>query len=346
MYIHLKYKILFILLTAITLGYNVINAQTESRKYDSNGIKVVYHTKDGMLDGSYTAYYKNGKRKEVGNFEFNNKIGEWSVWDSTGKLCYQRVYSDGYTYKRTIPIIPNGPAKLLGSPIYIPTRNEDSCYKWYYLFEKNIVWSKRTWSFILNSDNPIFGSNNRLFNQLYKLALNQSIKTYKFNNEDWDKSFNDTEDISKIIVDTINYRVIGFLVKEDWFYDIDYGMLDCRLLGFCPIMVSKHHMIPDTAKTKKWPPQYNIKFGNDTIGLCWFYYPQMRKYLAKEKTDKSNVPEYVKNLDDAFFWKYYSEKLIGNSGVRGVSKIKDEWALRIQMLNMEAQIWQGYEDYQ
>ncbi len=328
--------IVFVLLMALP---HYVISQTEVKKYSDDKINTEYHVTNGMLNGKYGCFYKNGKKKAEGNFEFNNKIGEWSVWDTAGKLCLQRIYTNGYVYKRTVPTIPDGPAKLLCAPIYEPVRNVDSCYKYYYLFEKNICWSKRTWSYLYNKDNPTIGTNNRLFSVFYKQILSHHIQPYKVH-KDWDKSFRDSADVFNTPIDTSTFNVIGFLIKEDWYYDVDYGMLDCRILGFCPIAVKRHLAKEDTINARYL--MKNVEDWNrDTVGLFWVFYPQARKYLAMENVTDTGIPNYVKNLDDVFFWRYYSEIINDESAMYGMAKVKDSWALRSIMLNLEHNIWMG-----
>jgi antitoxin component YwqK of YwqJK toxin-antitoxin module len=47
-----------------------------------------------MLNGKYVSFYPNGVKKSEGSFQFNNRIGEWVVWDSTGKLRVKRLYTN------------------------------------------------------------------------------------------------------------------------------------------------------------------------------------------------------------------------------------------------------------
>ncbi len=314
-------------------------SQTETRKYNDNNVYVNYTVTKGMLNGSYIAYYENGKKKAEGEFSDNVRVGKWSVWDSVGKLCIQRVYTNSFDYEVIAPRIPNGPAKLLSAPLYKPTRNIDSCFKYYYLEERQVIWSKRTWSFIYNKDNPLLGKNNKMFDLLYKQMIAHNIKLYKFINWDWDKSFFDTIDISKLPFDTSRFEVIGFLTKEDWFYNIDMGIMDSRLLGLCPIAIRKHLLIDDTVNAK-YLDENKVGITNDTIGLCWIYYPQTRKYLAKDIIKEANIPKYIKNLDDIFFCKYYDYRIKGDVS-HNYSTLDESWQARLKLIDIEHDIWLG-----
>jgi hypothetical protein len=220
-----------------------------------------------------------------------------------------------------------GPAALLNAPLYIPVRGADSCYKYYYLQERQVVWSKRTWSYIYYKDNKLLQENNRFFNVLYKQMYKHKLTAYKYNPDDWDMSFKDTIDITQAPFDTINYRVIGFLTKEDWFYNIDMGIMDYRVLGLCPLVVKKNEL--------------NVKSDSLITKLCWIYYPRARKYLAKENVSDVDYPSYIKNLDDIFFWKCYGASICAESSVSGASPIKDGWKLRLLLVDAEHNTWLG-----
>ncbi|MGP8213952.1 MAG: hypothetical protein ACLQQ4_00170 [Bacteroidia bacterium] len=319
----------------LLISANSVIAQSESKEYKDYNIRVDYTVTDGMLNGKYISYYKNRKKKAEGNFKYNNRVGEWSVWDTTGKLCAQRIYSNNLEFHRTIPVVSKYDSAEYLSP---PGRNADSCYKYYYLAKRDVGWSKRTWSYLYNGDNPILGNNNRLFNILYKQIKEKHLRVYKFNNSDWDNSFMDSIDFSKTPLDTTEFIVIGFLTKEDWFYDIKYGIMDSRIIGICPIALLKHELAIDSKQIKSMAG--NI-INKDTIGLFWIYYPQARKYLAKEQVNDANCPSYIKNVDDIFFWKYYNGIIYGQWSGRWFQKGVDSWALRLKNIEIEHNIWMG-----
>ncbi|HXP52540.1 MAG TPA: hypothetical protein VN922_21485 [Bacteroidia bacterium] len=337
----LKSILLFISILLVFIG---VEAQVQTKKYDSSKVYqdgktyAYYYTCDGMLDNKYVSYYYNGKKKAEGEFIDNNRVGKWSVWDSTGKLCAKRFYYNNYYYKTIVPDIPRGPAKLLSAPLYKPTRNADSCYKWFYIEEWEIAWSKRTWSWFYYKDNPILGGNNKLFNLLYKQTVSNNIVTYKFTNQDFDRSFSTTIDIVNNPIDTLLFSVIGFMTKEDWFYDVNYGLADCRILGLCPIAVRKHTNENDSVKWTKLMADKSISISGDTVCLFWMYYPQVRKYLAKEKVVYPNIPYFINNLEDVFFWRYYNTKIV-SAGL--FSPVRDNWQIKLKMIDREHDIWLG-----
>src|ERR1700722_13407628 len=115
----LKYNdllvIIAVLFVANILMPNSASAQARISKIDTSGAYddstatyAYYYVLDGMLDNKYESYYYNGKKKAEGEFFDNMRIGKWSVWDSTGKLCIQRVYSNAFDYKTIVPSIPDG----------------------------------------------------------------------------------------------------------------------------------------------------------------------------------------------------------------------------------------------
>jgi|GEM_PF-5335193 hypothetical protein len=331
----MKTSLSFITLFCISIICNNLKGQAEVIKYKNGKPKVEYHLTNGMLNGIYTSYYKSGKKKAEGSFEFNNRVGEWSIWDTAGDLCYRRVYTSPYEFKITVPISFPSPSRQ-----YIPCRRFDSCYEWYWLEENAIRWAKRTWGVLYQKDNPVLGENNRLFKVLYSQIVNRKIKGYK-TKYDIDKTFKDTLDISATPIDTSGFKVIGFMLKVDWFYDTNYGLMDCRLLGICPMVVRTKLASLDIVNSKYLVANVEDS-GKDTISLFWVYYPQVRPYLAKEKISDTNTPSYIQNLDDVFFWKYYSQVISYDmTGSNVVYMVNDTWQGLLNFMGYEHYFWQG-----
>ncbi|HTB05903.1 MAG TPA: hypothetical protein VK806_03045 [Bacteroidia bacterium] len=314
-----------------------VNAKEALERYDmiySQNVKtrVVYHIEDGMLNGRYLSYYKNGKKVAEGNYEYNNRVGDWKVWDSTGKLCIERTYKNNYEYKSILP------KPLADTPRYTPRRNADGFYVYSKLTEKMIKYSQRTWSYVFDQDNPLFGTDNRLFKLIYSEIKRQHLIAYQFYYRDLDNTFSHPIDSAKIPLGSIDYKVIGFITKGDWFYDSSRAMLDYRTLGICPIALLKHH-IKDSAK-EVYLKRNAFEYDCDTVGLFWVYYPQIRPYLAKEKVKNDSVPRRVENLDDVFFFNYYNSSIFMKSAVAPQwGRVYDTWNVRVRDIELEHQAW-------
>jgi hypothetical protein len=58
------------------------------REYDpdSGKLDTEAEMKDGQLDGRYTRFHPNGKRRGTGIMSKNQAVGNWSMWDESGKV--------------------------------------------------------------------------------------------------------------------------------------------------------------------------------------------------------------------------------------------------------------------
>ncbi|MCB0410269.1 MAG: hypothetical protein KDD29_08620 [Flavobacteriales bacterium] len=281
-------KSIFILLFSIFIS-QFICAQNEERNYDDNDITINYHLNQGRINGLYTSYYKNGIKKAQGNFENNLRIGRWIVWDSLGNKRMERIYTDPFTFKRIIPEIPKEkPIQLLNIPRYKIQYNKDGYISNFHLKESDVHYYKRVWRYITKQYNPILFEKNLLFKTLNQHISDSTIKVYSAKNDEFTEVITPEIDTSKI-------EVIGFKIKEDFFFDMNRVVSETRIIGVCPVVINHET--------------------NDTIDTYWVYYPAARKYLAQVSIQNKSTPEKIKTLDDLFFYRFFSGKIIKISNV-------------------------------
>ncbi len=309
----MKYLIfisLFFILTSLSENTNEFT-------FVNKEFKIVYHKTNGRIDGHYTSYYKNGQKQAEGDFDNNLRSGTWTLWDTTGKILVQRIYQDPFTFKQIIPTVANDkPIALLNIPRYKLEYNKDGFIDYSDLREWMVVWSKRIWRNIDEENNEALFENNILYSTLNKYIFNDSIKAYA------DEEFKyavPTKDI-----DTANTKVIGFKIKEDSFFDKDRFVFETRIIGICPLVVKQAT--------------------NDTTKLYWIYFPQIRKYLAKESVLGKNLPSKIKTLDDLFFFRCFSSRVYKESNIYDREKKKnmtqeeiDEFELNL--IELEHGMW-------
>ncbi|MFH0893784.1 MAG: hypothetical protein V2A54_05050, partial [Bacteroidota bacterium] len=252
--------------------------------------KCEYELNKGMLNGKYVSYYLNGNKKSEGTFAHNLRIGNWKVWDSTGKLRAERDYKNSFEYKRILPIVPEGPAKLFEKyPKYTLQRDSSGCYQWCYLQERSVFYAKRIGRFLDKEKNKNLIKLDSLFTLLLNLAYNNHIAIYS--NDEFQVSL---KDFKKLSMDSC--ELIGFKLKEDWFYDLDRMISETRPIGICPIVRYKNK--PD-----------------EKVSLFWIYYPEIRKYLALCSSFPNSNYSYINTLDDIFFFQQYNSSIYKESNV-------------------------------
>ncbi|MBC7862605.1 MAG: hypothetical protein IAF38_06485 [Bacteroidia bacterium] len=243
---------------------------------------------EGRITGTYISFYSNGKKKATGNFINGMRTGEWKVWDSLGNLKVKRLYKNGFEFEQLLPVIPKkGPIPLLMKPDYFLTRNSDSFIPLRYLQQRAVVTETRTWRYLSPENNELLFKENKLL-----LFLLNAIKEKKFD------AYNEDEFITKSTIDfqkiknTDSLKILGFCIKEDWFFDFDRMLTERRIISISP-------MVKRDLVTR----ERNI---HDTVSLFNVYYPQCRKFLAQQKAADKSFPAYVKNMDDIFFFRCFS----------------------------------------
>ena len=68
----------------------------------STGTKVMEgRYKDGLKDGKWTDWFKNGQKEEERTFKDGEKDGLWIEWYSNGQKIWEKTYKDGKLIKET-----------------------------------------------------------------------------------------------------------------------------------------------------------------------------------------------------------------------------------------------------
>lgn len=310
-------KAIIILLVSFIVNPTVFG-QSSKKIYEDTLIKSIYQTTQGRINGNYTSYYKNGIKKAEGNFENNLRIGKWTVWDTLGNVKMIRIYSDPFTFERIIPKVPDDkPIKLLNIPRYKIKYNEEGYITYAYVKESDVSYHKRIWRFISPKENPILFEKDLLFRLLNKHILDSTIKAYSTKDDEFREVF-----MPKI--DTTTVKVIGFKIKEDFFFDMNRVVSDTRVIGICPVVINQ--------------------ITNDTIDAYWVYHPQAREHLAQINIESNIIPEKIKTLDDLFFYRYFYGRIIKKSNVYDrqptyILEPSNSEKIDIELIEKEHDIW-------
>lgn len=271
-----------------------------------------YETRMGRMDGKYTSYYTNGQPRATGRFENNLRTGKWSVWDSTGRLRMQRVYSDPFTFERLHPKVPKEKViTLLNFSPYTPAHNHQGFINYYPLRAQSVVWAHRIWRRITPPDNAALFEQNRLFSTLNREIFAHTLTAY----QPTDDAFRFRMDPPTI--DTAGATVIGYKIKEDYIFDRERLVTETRIIGLCPVVVYAHR--PDTAD------------------LYWVYFPESRLCLSREKISQTGFPEKVSTLDDLFFYRCFHSEIYKEANVydRALSEYLSGAALEAEAQRIE-----------
>ena len=304
-------KKLTLLLGGFSLFLGTTFSQSTTKKIEREKESVVYQQNKGRIDGLYTSYYKNGKKKAEGNFENNLRNGEWTLWNSEGKVITQRNYSNPFSFKSK-----NNDPQSNTSPLKY---NKDGYLDYFPVQEKTVTYHKRYWQKLLPNNNSILFKENKLFDLLHKKAQSNEITPYSTIDDEFTTKLDSITEFSE-------FNVVAFKIKEDFFYDNERNVSEKRIIGICPVIV--------TTQT------------NDTINCYWLYFPEVRKYLAQEKIQEKNLPTKIKTIDDLFFYQYFSGNIYQESSLNNNSfdnKSKSD-RIKIDMIETEHNLWGHYSN--
>ncbi len=286
--------ILFSLL--ITIGFlfslDRTQAQIHQKSFEDKNIHCIYNLSNGMFNGQYKSFYKNGKIKASGKFADNSRNGIWTLWSKDGKILVKRDYSNNYEYKQIFPV-------NIKNSNYLGERDSNGTIKDFDVKEQMIAQSQRIWRFITINNNDFLFKNNYLGNLLMNMVLKSKTIAYDAINDEFTKPYSIEELTNKYDFNKI--EIIAYKIKEIWFFDNVRKISESRIIGICPVAVYRL----DTSKQ---------------FDLFWLYYPDIRANLAKEKLNFA-LPN-IKNLDDVFFFRYFSSKIYKEDNVYN-KEIKD-----------------------
>lgn len=285
----------------------------------------IYVTSQGRMDGKYVSYYKNGKKKAEGLFENNYRTGKWTLWDSTGNILVQRDYSSPFNFTSLFPQITQNEAKdSFNQSKYILEYNEEGFIENFMIKERDVAWSKRIWRLVKPEENPVLFENSKLFSFLNMHIHFGNITAYAGNDDEFRNKLIASE------IDISSAKVIGFKIKEDAFFDNKRSVSETRIIGISPVVINKQ--------------------SGDTSDLYWIYFPEIRKYLAKEKIEQKGIPAKIKTYDDLFFYRYFHGQILTEKSSSCCSKAttelktdaeKEEESKRIEidMIETEHDLW-------
>lgn len=250
----------------------------------TNNSKTEYVYKDGVFNKKFVCWHNNGLKKAEGTYLNNQKIGTWNIWDTTGKLISQREYKNSFDFKIINTYSETETKNYPRIKKYNLSHNVDGYITYPDLNKENINWSKRIWRIIESSQlNSIFFKNNNLF-KILKLSVSKYENTSVYSpNSDEMKTKLTKSELDEIFSNS-KLKIIAFKLKEDCFYNREMQMIETRIIAICPVLYNKSD-------------------------LCWFYYPNLREFLAKNKIKINNNYFNIKSLEDLFFYRQFSSMI-------------------------------------
>ena len=275
------------------IGFRVVrksaNVDYDTMKIDD--LTVDYGMENNQINGLYMETYSNGQVKVLGCFQDGQRIGIWTVWNEDGVMKVQRNFQDNFTCDFIFPKTNNPYSALyVKYPDYKLIRNNQGFYPYLFVEERSVVYSKRLWRELNESNEPLL---------FQKIDFGLLIEDFFKNNINW-YYFGEHGDFKKVVsLDSLaslresskNWDFKRIQIKEDYFFNSDRLLSDTRQIGISFYENKKDQL-----------PKFTV------------YYPTIRKSLATFNVDFSNV-NGIENLDDVFFFHDFRGEIVWTSNI-------------------------------
>jgi hypothetical protein len=302
------------------MSFTALKGQQLQQTTQLGDLKVTYHLKNGQFEGYYKSVYPNGKTQAEGYFKDNKRHGEWNIYDDKAGIMHSRVYKNPYHFDRKYPPLPHIElVKMLMAHPVVTQRDENGILRHPTLDENDIFWSKRLWLEAKPQGNKALFKKGVLAKQLAN-----GIKSGRIKEVFKDDRFTEP-------IDSINYtdfnRVVAFRFKQDRAYVLPNGTMNSYMIAICPVIE-----VGDSIKTQR--------------ELCWIWYPDCRKELAKAGADVNGKV----SLDDVIFEQdfsalIYKEDLpIKDMPKKRMTK-EQSLELELKLIELEHSFWMNKLEY-
>lgn len=124
--------------------------------------------------------------------------------------------------------------------------------------------------------------------------------------------------------------IIKYQVKEDWFFDKQRSVLDVRIIGICPLRISKS----DNGDVKGFSPMF------------WIYFPEARPVFSTAEVYNRRNDEERRTFEDIFWKRQFNSYIIKESNVydRLLSEYKKDTDLLLESERIKAEIFNWEHD--
>ena len=131
-------------------------------------------------------------------------------------------------------------------------------------------------------------------------------------------------------------KVVGYRLKEDWFFDKQRSVMECRIIGIAPLMLDEDD-------------QGNIREGAILRPLFWVYYPEARKQLVNTEAFNRENDTERRTFDDIFQKRMFNSFIIKESNVfnrkideykTGMDALIESDKVKADIVNLEHDMWE------
>lgn len=131
-------------------------------------------------------------------------------------------------------------------------------------------------------------------------------------------------------------KVVGYRIKEDWFFDKQRSVMEVRIIGLSPLVFAVDE-------------NGNVREGNQRISLFWIYYPEARKLFANAETFNRQNDSERRSFDDIFQKRLFSSYIYKESNVydrriedykSGLNALLESEKIKDEITNLEHDMWE------
>jgi gliding motility associated protien GldN len=136
---------------------------------------------------------------------------------------------------------------------------------------------------------------------------------------------------TEVIEITPSSAITQFRIKEDWFFDKQRSVLECRIIGICPVL--EKEVAGEKAK----------------VPLFWIYYPEARQVFAMEEVYNRSNDSERRTLEDIFWKRQFSSFIYKETNVyerkineyaSGMDALLESERIKEEIFNLEHDLWE------
>ena len=254
----------------------------------------------GKLDGYFILSEDGLDLKVCGMYTNNMRSGLWATWYKD-TLLLLRKYKNSFEFENLYVASPaNKVSRLANASGYMLQRNKEGYYEYFKVEEDLAFWIKDLGRELFPEANDLLFAKHEFMDLLLKSIKSGELKAYKplidkrFNKDL--SEFGEEMKISDIETKTGTSvpEIVKYNIKESAFIDYKRMSIEYRVFGIAPV-------VKDSAGKYR--------------ELFWIYMADARKLLANKKITGYNLPDYIKNYDDLFFFRYYGGNIYKEANV-------------------------------